>query len=798
MSSRAPPFADSAGRPYTRGGLGRSACWISGGRTACSLVDHGGIEEIAWFGDQPLHRQTFFRGSFRSAYARVFRAQLLVGDRTWTLGVGDGVVHPSGWSGRMRIPEAGVEIELAVVCENNALIQAVRVLRNPHRHLIGMRLMLRDYLRIQLERRSWSPWVLKDGAAVCTVTDQPAPKQDAGHGELNAGQLAFTYPDSNDPRTTLIGVVGDGKVAMRAYRSQLRSFEIAPGRRSAIGLALVFAANSAAYRAERAHYRRGVATAAWATMVEWGTTERGAPRPQGLSPEVTSFAQQVPALVRGAMPGDLPGAMRASYNSYWVWGWDTLVHAHTYLLNGIDDLIAPALNLYARTAHPAYGIGHSFDKRMRPLLTQPQTAQGLFAIAAWQLWALRGDLESARRHWPFIVRWLAKCRAHPARDGLFVGMALIPDFPQDAGEDGDDLSPFNNSVMYQACRCIEGLAGALGDAATAASAATVTMAMRVGFARRLWDSRRGFWNDSVKASTFARRPSYPAHALIWVTPFCRELVNDAEAAAAFAERHLRMAGGIRPYPTWDPAFNADGNQLAQHYAPGQDPLYLRLMAMTGRQKRLREWLSWKDQFWGNLTVPEGVTVEAENDGPERPDLPGGRQMFAVKAWSDGLFGAILGITVDPGGLTVEPGLDGPLSWHGIPAFGRRLTVQVSGAGAHVAKIVVDGTAWIGTRKIPLSGIGALTIQVVRTAKAPGHPQLRSADGAEVLSSAVLRGQLKVRLAAPGRTLVRVWAAKKPRITVVGVPATVSWDRASGIAEMWLAACPQGVALSVSN
>jgi hypothetical protein len=791
MRPTAQPFANAAGRPLTRGGLGRSACWISGGRTACSLVEHGGIEEIAWFGDQPLHRQALFRGGFRSAYARVFRAQLMVGDRLWTLGIGDGALHPSGWTGRMAIPVEGLELELAVVCSNNALIQAVRVLKNPRRHALGLRLSLRDYLRVQLERRTWSAWKSAGGAVVCTVTDVAPPHQDDGHGELNAGQLSFTYPDHADPRTTRIAVVGDGAVAMRSFRSQLRQFDLAPGRRTVLGMALVFASSAKALAAERRALAGGVGAAAGAAAGTWAAAERDATRPAGLSPEVVSFAQQVPALVHAAMPADLPGAMRASYNSYWVWGWDTLVHAHTYLLNGVDDLLAPALDLYVRTAHPDYGIGHAFDKRMRPLLTQPLTAQGLFAIAAWQLWSLRGDLDAARRHWPFIVRWLQRCRTRPVRDGLFVGMALIPDFPQDAGQDGDDLSPFNNSVMYQACRCIEGLAGALGDAATAASAGEVTTAMRAGFARRLWDARRGFWNDSVRASSYQRRPSYPAHALIWVTPFCRELINDPETAAAFAERHLRMAGGIRPYPAWDPAFNADGNQLAQHYAPGQDPLFLRLMAMTGRQARLREWLRWKDQLWGDLTVPEGVTVEAENDGPVRPDLPGGRQMFAVKAWSDGLFGAVLGIAVDPGGLTAEPGLDGPLSWSGIPIRGRRWSVQVTGAGAHVARMRVAGTVWHGTRKVPLPARGAATVVIERSAQAPSHPVLHSADGASVLASRVGKDGLEVRLAAPGRTLVRLWAPKRPQVLVDGIATTITWDRANRIAELWLPACPHG-------
>lgn len=778
------PFADSTGRPITRGGLGHDACWISGGRCACGLARHGGIEEIVWFGDQPPHRQTLFSTGFHSAYARIFRAQVLVAERAWTLEMDDGVLHPSGWTGRMRIAAEGLELEVAILCRNNALIQAVRVLANPRRHPVGMRLVLRDHLRVQAERRTWSPWTMRAGVAACTVVDQPAPKRADGHDELNSGQVAFSYPDDEDPRTTRIALVGDGAIAMRPLRGQ-RQFSIAPARRSQIGMALVFAVDEAGLRRERALLKPGVAALAWQTQRAWAVAEQEAPRASGLSPQVVSFAQQMPALVRAAMPADLPGAMRASYNAYWVWGWDTLVHAHTYLLNGIDDLLAPALDLYVRTAHPEYGIGHAFDLRMRPLLTQQLPAQGLFPIAAWQLWSLRGDLDAARRHWPFICSWLARCRALPQRDGLFVGMALVPDFPQDAGQDGDDLSPFNNGIMYQACRCIEGLANALGDAATATQAAQITAAMRDGFTRRLWDPSRGFWNDSVRASDFARRPSYAAHALLWVTPFCRELVAHPEAAASFAETHLRIPGGIRPYPAWDPAFNADGNQLAQHYAVGQDPLYGRLMAMTGRQERLREWLGWKDQMWGQLTVPEGVSLEAENDGPVRPDHPGGRQMFAAKAWSDVLLGAILGISLDPGGLTAEPGMDGNQAWSGLAVRGRRWAVTVRGSGPYIASVAVAGRVWRGTCKVPLPARGPATVVIRRSARLPAHPQLLSADGAEIISTGVASGSLEIRLRTPASTCVRLRTARRPRLCIGGNDAVCTWDAARRVATVWI-------------
>lgn len=791
-SVAARPFADAAGRPYTYGGLGRCTVWLSGGRTVCSLADHGGMEAIAYFGTQALHRQTFFRATFRSAYSRVFRAQVLVDGRVYTLGVGDGQVHPSGWTGRMSIPEEILELDVALVCTNQSLIQAVRAVRNPRRHHLGLRLMLRDYTRVQAPRRTWSPWEkAASGAVVCSVEDVPEPRSDHS-AELQAGQVWLTYPDDNEPRTTWIGIVGDGPVSMKAWRSQLRSFTVEEGGRDGIGIALIFAADSSDFRDQQRRLAKRTATTAWETVAQWAKQERTTPQPEGLPPVVASFAKQTPALLRGVMPSDLPGAHRSSYDSYWVWGWDSMFLSHVCLLADLDPSASDMLDLLARTADPKYGIGHSFDAQLRTKLTQLPSAQGLFAVSVWQQWAVAGDLEPARRHWEFITTWLKRCSALPRREGLLVGMSLFPDFPQDAGQNGNDLTPVMNGIFYQACRCIEQLAGALDDSATAAAAANAAEMCRTGIRRRLWDARRGFWYDSVDSITLRGRPSYPSHALFWITPFARELIHDPQAAASFMEKNHRFAGGIRMYPTWDPTFNADGNQLGQHYPPGQDPLYLRLMAMTGRQERLREWLGWLETFWTSLTVPEACTVEAENDGPHRPDNPGGRQMFTMKTWYEGLIGAILGISFDPAGLTIEPGLNAPLGWKGIPAHGRRWNINITGKGEYLSKLVVGGRSWTGTCKVPLPTTGTPRIDILRTSKPTRHPVLRSADGAEVLASEVVRGELHLRLRCSCRVLVRVWAPDKPVGFIAGTPIQVAWDAGAHIAEAWLPPSSNGV------
>lgn len=794
------PFATDTGRPRTYGGLGCSTCWLSAGRVACSVVDHGGIERLKFFGDQALHRQGLFAAPFRSSYPRIFRAQLLVEDRVYTLGIGDGALHPSGWTGVLALEEEAMVVEVSLVCRNHSLIQSVRTLENPKRKKIGLRLMLRNQTRVQFADRTWSPWQAEKGFATCSVVDEgrPGAGMDSIAVDEQRQSVRIRYADEAEPRTTWIGVVGDRKVVMRTWLSDLTGFIMEPANCAQVGLAVVFGGKREAFQSECQRLARRTSKLAWATVAEWQKQEKTAPRPEGLPEVVESFARQAPALIRAVMPDDLPGAMRANFDGYWVWGWDSLFQAHVPLLAGLENSVPDMLDLFARTANPEWGIAHAFDPRMRLYLSQMPSVQGLFAIAAWHHWAVTGDLGLARRHWSFLVQWLDKAKNQARREGLAIGTSLFPDHPQCAGQTGRDLGAMDNATVYQALRALEQLADALGDTATAGASAAISDACRAGFRKHLWDEAEGFWYDSVDADTLLPRPSHPSLAIFWSSPFARELVHDHCRAASFMERNLRCPGGLRMYPRTDPAFNADGNQLGQHYPPAGDSTYMRLMAETGRQDRLQEWLGWTETAWRMLTVPEGCTLEAENDGPHRPDNPGGKQLFSVKTWYDVLLGAILGIAVDNGGLTAEPGLDGPLQWSGLPFHDRRWCVVVKGSGRHVKSVTVGGKKWTGTCKVPLPRKGESVITISRTSTAPRHPILLSADGATIISSAALRQRLSIRITSTSRVLLRFWCPLEPSITINGSIALSSWLCSDNVAEVWLPKTPGDVDVLVGK
>ncbi len=795
----APAFADALGRPLTRGGLGHPTCWFSGGRVACSVAEHGGIETVSYWGRQPIGCNAFFQANFRSSYPRVFRAQVVVGERTYTLSIGDGRVYAGGFVGTMVIAEEDLELDICLVCTNRGLIQAVRP-RRPTRVRFSLRLLLRDYVQVVAEGREWGGWAAASGGFATAVTDTPAP---GAQEENSLTQAVLTYADADEPRTTWIGVVASGGCRMRAWRSQLRSFtsaEVDGGRDSdGAAVALIFHDHRRSLLSDLRRLQKEAAAEAWATVAEWDGHDRAAPTLQGLDPVVTSFVRQAPALLRATMPADIPGAMRASNGAYWIWGWDTLVHARAYLLSGHAGFLAQAIDLLARTAHPQHGIGHMFDPELRPRLTQALPAQGLLAIAVWQHYAVTGEVALARKHWPLLSELLRRTLALPRLDGLVAGPALFPDFPECAGHTGNDISVFNNGIHYQTCRSLEFLAGALGDGATAQLAVTAAKECASGFRKRLWDPRVGFWCDSIDSRTGQRRASYPAHALLWVSPFARELIEGvAGRAAAFMDAHHCIAGGLRMYPLWDAAFNADGNQLGQHYAPGQDPLYTRLMANTGNQQGLSRWLGWVRGNWSRLTVPEGCTLEAENDGPHRADNPGGRQMFTVKAWYDGLVGAIAGLDIDAGGLTAGPGLAQALTWSELPLHGGCWRVQISGSGRWLHSITVAEQIWRGTAKVPLpSASRAGVIVIKRSARPPKVPWLASADGAVIESSVVSRTGLRVTLRSTGRVLVRLSCVRAAHLRIDGKPRRPRWDAATSTVAVWLPGSEHSVAIEAT-
>lgn len=779
--SKITPQSHTTALPPVPSGLGTSTVWFGGGRMGVSVADHGGIEEVRYFGAQPLHRSEFFRSSARSAYARVFRPYLLVENRAYALELNRTEIFPGGYRSRLDIPGEGVSIEHWLIVVNDAFLQSIRVLANRRGQKLRMRTALHNYNRKEADKRTWSDWKAdRTGTWTAKIVD----------------------PDEDKSHTTWCDVVADRPLSMRAFHSGKLFFETNATTRGAITTAVLFGSEKAAFQKRANSLRRGASDEAQAALRAWQARSQTTPVANGLTPAVESFVRQQPMILDSLSLTDVVGAMRASVGHYWVWGWDTIVYGDSYLFAGSNDFVKGALDLYERTADPQKGIAHAF----RPDFTiggyQALAAQGLYGVWLYHYAAHTGDIAKVKRHYPFARKLFNRTLTQDRKNGLCVGTSLFPDFPSLAGHNGHDISVFNNAIFYQAARCMEYLAGMVGDTKTAASARAAWTTLEKTFRERFWDAKKGFWVDSLDSRDLTARRSYPSYAILWVTPFARELVagREAQCAQFMAQQHA-SPGGIRMYPLWDSAFNGDGNQMGQHYPVGSDVAFLNLMATDHRQSMLRRWLGWVDEFWQQYTVPEGVTVEAENDGPRRPDCPGGKQPFAAKAWQVGMLNGIIGVHFDAGGITTGPGLDRPLTLAGLPFQGKRWTVSTKGRGAYIRQLRVNGKTVTGSWKVPadlcggkdehgraygLSASGpqglpargtkgkTIRLEIERSTKPAAGPQLIAADGAQVTNVRQDAKMLRLHLSAPGT--VRVWFEARGRVTFTWNGATVAEGR----------------------
>jgi hypothetical protein len=778
--------------PFVTKGLGTDTVWLGGGRVGAGIAAHGGIEKIIYYGRQSLGQSAFFAMDARSAYTKLFKPYLLVGAKAYRLELNQTQIYPGGYRSMFRIPGEGIEVEHDVVLVSDAVLQTVRVLRNPRKKQLRLRFAWHEYTRLNPVGRSWGPWNGKMGGNMWSVrvTDQSLEKKPVT-------TVVEVFPETPLTKeklgTTWFGVVGDKPITTRLTHLGRRYFETGPFQKGAVTVSALFGHQEAAFRKRAAVLSRAGSRESQAMLDGWDKKIAEVPKLNLGIPAVESFFRLSPLLQESLMPDDLPGGMRASAGTYWVWGWDTLVFCEAYLIAGQAGFLRDALELYHRTAHPTEGVGHQFTTSMELRIPQAPAAQGLYVYALYQYVAYTGDRKTLEKHYPLVLTILKLALASRHSTGLFSGRALFPDLPEYAGHTGHDLSVFNNSIFYQAARTVEHLAGWMKDPATAKTARTIWQDLKKSF-DRFWDARTGYWFDSLDSRNLSPRRSHPSHALLCFSPFANELLLGRSASCSrFMAKHLVFANGLRMYPVDSKAFNGDGNQFGQHYPVGGDLLFLKSSALEGRQELLQRWLDWMRQFWDQNTVPEGVTVEAENEGPQYPDAPGGKQPFSGKAWYMGIINAILGVHFDAGGLTFGPGLDRPVRLDGIFHGGRRWNIHTRGKGKYILSLRVNGRQVSATCKIPsdVAVAKSMNVEVVRSSKPAAPLQLLSADGARL--SRWKRGKtgFRVRLDSPGPVGIRFFAKKKPTVTWKGRVVASTYVRRTGHGAVLLASDDYG-------
>jgi hypothetical protein len=350
------------------------------------------------------------------------------------------------------------------------------------------------------------------------------------------------------------------------------------------------------------------------------------------------------------------------------------------------------------------------------------------------------------------------------------------------GEDGDDISTLNNSLLYQGLRAMEYLAGALGDPAQAARYAEWAARLRSSFVKYLYDEKRGYFISSCSARDFKPRKHYIVHAIFWITPFARELVSHAPGRVAeFMDKHLATGECLLSLPRWDTAWMADGNQIGASF-PTADYFYLNVHKLLGDAAALETWLRHVKWFWQTHTAPEAFTPEAENECDLGPDNPGGKQLQAVTCWYASAHQALAGMDIDHEGLTLTPWGERPVDIEGLKLRGACIDLTIRGKGSHVGSLKLNGKPLpAGSRKIAWAALAGkqARLELTRAEKSPAHPVVVRADGLGVTALDCAPGRLTFRVEGRMSGEVLVQAPAGAAVSVGGRPAVCPYDPATG-------------------
>ncbi|MGE9291340.1 MAG: hypothetical protein ACQKBT_10150, partial [Puniceicoccales bacterium] len=597
--------------------------------------------------------RNFFMGSETSGFNKLFRLQVIVGESVYFPEFRKTRHLPFGFQSECEL--AGVRLRHELVLDENVLFQRLVVLSNPESLPVRARLLFHDHLWVPAAGRSHSPWEIDAEGRFCTTiedhatgkkvetrlvvgSDQPL-RSESRHGTFK------NYLESTAPSEETIFYVGFN-----------------PGEDCGAKAASRIDAKIDEYYGEMADGLR---------------FDTG-------NPELDSALNNCAPMVKALCVGDRPGAIKAS-QSYWVWGWDSMVHAEAYLWSGNAGVVRDMLDFYRDTAHPEKGVAHAMESDFTLKHEMAPSAQCLYTVMLYNYYAATGDQETLEKHLPFARQIVAKAGEVSSRhSSLSTGAGFYPDFPQLLGHTPEDVSMINNSLYLQALRALDALTGEYGDLCRNVQKDMETV---------LWDGEQNFWVDSVEEATQEKRKYYPLYGQLYVSPFGTD-PNESKVGemGQFMRENFPFEEGLYMFPPSLPGFMADGNQLGAYY-PSVDRYYWNVMNRIGERKAPEEFERIVTYFWKEHSYPEGLTHETVNADPAT-DNPGCKQAFAAKAWFCDAIELNLGLRVYRDGFSLNP-LAGerPFRLYNLSLRGKKIHFERIGQGDR-AELSLNGKTGI--------------------------------------------------------------------------------------------------------
>lgn len=768
--------------PEGLGGLIRDH--FSNGRLYATVGWHGGLVSLSYWGNQHSSAAGFFQTGLETAWCKLFRSCVGLGEKRYYLPWKNTQLYPFGMRGQSRV--LGMDFTQEMLLLPDALVQRVGVLRNPKKLPVFVEMFHQEKVcRVNQDHRKWSDFQFnpKLNAMIATCQDKN-PQVYTGEGDsLSQQNLGIVVKDGPNA-TTWIGVGCDTPLKVRISHNGFKLYLTSrPIRGQEVSLFVVFATSQEKLEARLKELSKTVNQECQDLVAGYEKRLQTRPRIDVGNAVLNSAFGQYPEVVEVMKVADRPGAVRATQSGYWVWGWDGMTPLVPCPLANEPQYAAEVLRFFHNSWNPVIGLPLSFTSTFQARIKEPFPAQAQYIAGLYHYVAATGDLTVAKEVMPTCKKILERCRKDIVRDtGLVAGNALWPDFPEAMDEDGHDVSALNNSLLYQGLRSVEYLAGALGDAKLALECCQWAQKLRVSFVKYLYDEAKGFFITSCSSKTLKPRKHYGCQTVFWVTPFARELVSHAPGRiASFMHKELRSARCLLSLPQWDTAWMADGNQLGSSY-PTSDYFYVNVHKLLGEDRALKTWMGDVEWFWRYHTVPEAFTPETENEDLYGPDNHGGKQCQAVTAWYACLYQGLAGLDLDHEGLTLTPWGDTPVEILGLRLHGVAIDLRIRGQGRHVGSLKLNGKALgAGARKISWKDLKGkkVRLDLVRTDKAPNHPVIVRADGLRVTALATKPGHLTALISGTMTGEVVVQTPAAARVIVDGQPLPCVREPATG-------------------
>lgn len=684
---------DAKGLPFAHEGFGVRRNFYQSGRISAKVADIAGLFELDYVGKQPYDRQNFFKSAAENCvWMHQFMPFVQIEGKPFRLTFANTVHYPFGY--RSECTLEGVKLRHELVLDRNVVFRRMTVLENP----AGKRVKA-CVSQMNAGLAQGVTWRI-DGEKNALVTDWK--ETDASIPVEIGSAHPVVFPSRHNASNLRFDLVsaepGDSHLFWWV-------FDKAPDEDlSAARMDRVFA-DFDAKRAKDAHFETGDALVdGWLGYVA----------PMSAAHEV-----------------DGRGAFRAS-PTYWIWGWDAMVHASALALCGRADEVRRMLAFHRDVADEKHGILHAYDTSfgMGSAIggaAMPPAVQLYWVILLNDYVNVTGDAAFKAESLPFARKLVerAKASVDPV-DGLPHARGYYPDYPEAVGQQTNDIALINCAVYWQGLCAWRELTGeGVADCER----------VRASIVERLWDAQEGYWSDSYDVSNGVRRAHYPLYGLFHVSSFARDLAPGR--AAAFAD-HMRnaffMNDRLAMFGWGTPAFCADGNQFGSYY-PVTDRTYWNAQNAAGRVTALADFRRIVARHARVLTYPEGQTADVCNgDAADYSDELGNKQFFAAKGWLSDALDLWLGLDVRKDGLRFRPMNDGmPFAVRGLTVRGKTLDVEMSGTGAR-ASYFLDGQT-LADGFVPWSALkrerNTLKIEMAAPAVArPTVPRPRSMEARE--------------------------------------------------------------------